>query len=91
MLFPQNDRIPIDWFKPTTCMTGPWISVAERLPPEYARGYCSVPVLIVWWEAGEPVMSTGIYIFNSHRWDIIGGEEAPHPVTHWMLLPDPPK
>lgn len=21
MLFPQNDRIPIDWFKPTTCMT----------------------------------------------------------------------
>jgi hypothetical protein len=64
-----------------SCPTvGEWISVEDRLPEE------GQSVLIHYVDGWTPVG----HLLNG-RWYQSGGETSWLSVTHWMLLPEPPK
>lgn len=71
-----------------------WIPTSERLPrePEDLRGGLSPEVLFV--HKGEVFPGWYLDHYREFIWMESGGEQLSVPeaeVTHWMLLPEPPK
>lgn len=101
MFSPDNDHIPVDPFKPTTYMTGPWIPVTEKLPmPDLEMASLGIPYsqqALIYWadeETGDPIILVGVYDLERKCWHTIPDDEGQYElqrVTHWMPRPDPPE
>lgn len=62
-----------------------WISVKERLPIDRIKKY-----LVAFQDAGGSIVDMARY-FPSDGWTCDNWDVPQNLITHWMLLPDPPK
>jgi uncharacterized protein DUF551 len=65
-----------------------WISVKDKLPEEYKNVLIFRPKPVSELEVGWAVFK---YQGGSVEWMSWSGEDSFSDVTHWMMLPDPPK
>ena len=62
-----------------------WISVSEKMPTDHLKRY-----LISFKDAGGGIVDMARYI-HGLGWECNNWEVPQELITHWMLLPEPPK
>lgn len=62
-----------------------WIPVEEKLPPENGKTQQSISV----WATNGLTSGEFRYNFDTKTWTDMWGD--PFDITHWMLLPQPPR
>ncbi len=61
-----------------------WVKTSDKMPPELVMVLCLIP------DQGDHIC-TAIWERREGWYESYNNEIIMQPVTHWMLLPEPPK